>query len=90
MDNNRVWKSYVWHEDKCFFVSTTTRTFDTYCGSIRGEETLVWEYNWETTKRGELLYQAGGVLDHQAICRCIINDGIIPECDSDEFLRFRE
>ena len=87
--NNRIWKSYVWYEDKCFFVSTISRDFDTYEGVIRGEETLVWEYDWSKDERGKWVYQAGGVRDHQAICRCLINTGTIPESDSDEFNKFK-
>ena len=90
MRDDKVWQSYVWHEDKCFFVSTIERDYDTYEGTTRGEETLVWDWNYESRIRGKLLYQAGGVLDHQAICRCIINDGVIPDRDSDKFLRFRK
>jgi len=89
MGDIRVWKSYVWYGDQCFFVSTIRRKFDTYEGAVRGEETLVWEYNWETNDRGKWIYQAAGVLDHQAICRCLINTGMIPDQDSDDFQRFR-
>ena len=45
-----IWKSYVWHDGKCYFVSTIERTYDTYAGSTRGQETLVWEYDWEKSK----------------------------------------
>jgi len=89
MENERVWKSYVWHDDKCFFISTINRDYDTYEGVMRGGETLVWEYDWETDKRGAMIYQAGGVLDHQAICRCLINDGTILDQDDEGFLKFR-
>lgn len=66
-----VCKSYVWYRDKCFFVSTIERNYDTYEGTIRGFETLVWDYDWVNTKRGELIYQAGGIQDHQQICRYV-------------------
>lgn len=90
MQDEKVWKSYVWHEDKCFFVSTIERDYDTYEGTSRGEETLVWDFDWKTGKRGKWIFQGAGVLDHQAICRCLLNDGKIPERDSDEFCRFRK
>ena len=86
--DNRVWKSYVWHDEKCFFVSTIERDYDTYEGTMRGQETLVWEYDWETNKRGELLHQAGGVGDHQQICRCLIAEGLFPNEDDERTKRF--
>lgn len=87
--DNKVWKSYVWHKDKCFFVSTIKRDFDTYEGTMRGEETLTWEYDWDKNERGQWIGQSGGVLDHQAICRCLINFGEIPDADDERYLRFR-
>ena len=87
--DNRVWKSYVWHEGKCFFVSTIKRDFGTYEGMVRGEETLTWEYDWEKNERGKLIGQSGGVLDHQAICRCLINFGEMPDAYDERYLRFR-
>ena len=74
-----VWKSYVWHKDKCFFVSTISRIFDFYGGSGRGEETIVWEYDWEKGERGRMVHQGGSVKDHQIICRCIIAEGECPD-----------
>ena len=75
--NKTIWQSYVWYEDKCFFVSTIERNFDTYEGTMRGMETLVWEYDFETRKRGKIIYQAGGVHDHQSVCRCLIAIGMV-------------
>lgn len=83
-----VWKSYVWHRDKCFFVSTIERNYDTYEGTIRGFETLVWDYDWVNTKRGELIYQAGGIQDHQQICRSFIAEGMPPDEDNPRTERF--
>jgi hypothetical protein len=77
--NNRVWKSYVWYNGNCFFVSTIERTFDTCEGSIRGLETLVWIYDWDKNERGKMIHQAGGIVDHQEICRHLISDGTIAE-----------
>lgn len=87
--DNRIWKSFVWHDGKCFFVSTLSRDFDTYVGTVRGEETLTWEYDWDKSERGELIGQSGGICDHQAICRCLINFGEIPDDDDERYLRFR-
>ena len=86
--NAPVWKSYVWHKDKCFFVSTIERTFETYNGSTRGQETLVWAYNWEKSERGELLHQAGNICDHKQICHCLIAEGLFPNEDDERTKRF--
>jgi len=84
-----VWKSYVWHGSTCFYVSTIERTYDTYEETSRGYETIVWEYDWANSKRGNiLLYQAGGIVDHQQICRCLIAEGALPDKDNEKTKRF--
>ncbi len=82
--DNQVWKSYVWYEGKCFFVSTIERDFDTYEGTFRGKETITWEFDWDKQKRGELVHQAGGILDHQNICRALLATGKFPKEDDNE------
>jgi hypothetical protein len=86
--NRTIWQSYVYHKDKCFFVSTIERTYDVYGGITRGLETLVWDYNDETRERGDLVYQAGGAADHQTICRCIIAEGELPDEENPKHARF--
>lgn len=86
--DNRVWKSYVWHKDKCWFVSTIERDYDTYAGLTRGKETIVWDYDWETNERGDLIHQGGGVHDHQIICRCLISEGECPDENNPKHERF--
>lgn len=86
--NKPLWKSYVWYEDKCYFVSTIERTYDSYEGSHRGQETIVWEYDWDTATRGNMLLQAGHVGDHQTICRCLIAEGEIPNVNNPRHERF--
>lgn len=83
-----VWKSYVWHKDKCFFVSTIERNYDTQVGTIRGLETIVWEYDWDKNERGEMLHQADGILDHKNICHCLIAEGLIPDENDERTKRF--
>ena len=87
---NRIWKSYVWHNDKCYFVSTIERDYDVGGYISRGQETMVWEYDWDTATRGEWIHQAGHICDHQAICRCLINYGEIPDEDDDRYQRFNK
>lgn len=82
--NRTIWQSYVWHEGRCFFVSTIERNFATYAGNTRGPETLVWAYDWENNRRTDWLYQAAGVSDHQAICRSLIATGKPEACQAPE------
>jgi hypothetical protein len=49
---NRIIKSYVWHGDKCFFVSTIDRDSSSMEGG-RYAETMVWEHDWKTNQRME-------------------------------------
>jgi len=86
--DNRVWKSYVWHEGKCYFVSTIERDYDAGEYISRGQETLVWDYDWDKAERGEMIGQGGHICDHQAICRCLINWGEIPDEDDERYQRF--
>lgn len=84
-----IWKSYVWHKDRCIFVSTIERTYEGYSfGSKRGYETIVWEYDYASGKRGEQLLQCGDVVDHQAICRCFIAFGEIYDEENERHRRF--
>lgn len=87
--NNTVWQSYVWHKDKCFFVSTIERDFDTCEGTVRGQETLTWEYDLNEHKRGEWIGRSGGILDHQETCRCLIAYGEILSEDDERYVNFK-
>ena len=88
--DNRIWQSYVYHEDKCWFVSTIMRGYDTYAGVTRGMETLVWEYDDKERKRGKLVGHMGGVRDHQSICRCLIATGEVLDVENETHRRFFE
>lgn len=74
------WQSYVFHEDKAFFVSTIRRDYETYGGIVWGDETLVWEWDPESKKRGKLLYQ---VDDHADCCEQLIRTGKYEEPDDE-------
>jgi hypothetical protein len=83
-----IWKSYVYHGDKCFFVSTIDRTYETYAGYTRGCETLVWEYDDIKRERGEMIGHMGSVVDHQRICRCLIAEGVMLDENNEAHQRF--
>ena len=77
--NTPVLKTYVYFEDKAFFVSTIWRNYDTCAGTSRGLETLAWVIDAETLERGAWIYQGGGITDHFRVCRDLANCGIIKE-----------
>lgn len=62
MSDERIIKTYVWHGEKCFFVSTIERDSSADEGPRRYNETLVWEYDWEKGERGKMIDQLG---DHK-------------------------
>ena len=79
MSDERIIKSYVWHENKCFFVSTIERDSSAMLGPRRYNETLVWEYDWAKHERGEQIGQAeaprGCIGVHQRIVTEIFERG---------------
>lgn len=83
-----IWKSYVFYKGKCVFVSTIKRDYETCQGRVRGFETIVWEYDYEKAERGDIIHQAGGITDHQRICRCFIAEGVMPDEDNPKHERF--
>ena len=79
--DNKVIQSYVFYKDKAFMVSTIDRDYVTNAGVVRGYETLVWEWDVKTRKRGKILYQAGGIKDHFNICQQLLASGEYNEGD---------
>lgn len=85
--DERVIKSYVWHDNKCYFVSTINRDSSAPYGG-RYAETLVWEYDWDGRERGDLVGQTGGcegtIVAHQWMCMLIFKTGRCEEERGDE------
>ena len=80
MTDNRVIKSYVWHKGKCFFVSTIERDSSSPAGPDRYNETMVWDFDWNTAKRNEhFIYQEEGptesIYEHQQVCQRLFDTG---------------
>lgn len=49
---NKLIQSYIWHDDKCFFVSTINRESSAmYAAGSRYAETMVWECDVITHER---------------------------------------
>lgn len=80
----RVIKSYVWHGDDCFFVSTIERDSSAALDPGRYCETLVWRYDWDARKEGQMLYQRDcvrkSIRQHLAVCQELFDTGeLAPE-----------
>ena len=79
--DNKVIQSYVWFEGKCFFVSTINRESSAMIeGPIRYNETMAWECDPLTNKRGEMLpIQEGGptgsLKAHFRVCESLAASG---------------
>ena len=83
MTDDRIIKSYVWHGERCFFVSTIERDSSAAADPSRYNETLVWAYDWNKKEREEMLYQEsdvrGSVSRHLSVCAALHRDGCLEE-----------
>ena len=73
-------QSYVWYDDKCFFVSTSNRKSSAMLGVGNFyAETLVWEFNVISKERGNLIgeYEGyeGTISNHLEICENLYKTG---------------
>lgn len=91
--NNRVMQSYVWHDNKCFFVSTIDRECSSMLGPSTYAETIVWEYDYEKRERGNLVHQdgdsAGSISEHLVICKRI-HETANPAQEDEDFSIFNK
>ena len=80
-------KSYVWHGESCFFVSTFDRDSSAMLGPRRYAETIVWRFNWEKNEKGEILSQHGGsvgsIFTHLQVCQFLHDTGESEPDDDD-------
>ena len=60
--NKRLCQSYVSHNGQEYFISTINRESSAMYGGVYAE-TLVWEWDRETRKRGKIVGQAEGPKD---------------------------
>lgn len=76
-----IFQTYVYSKDKAWFVSTIERYYDcVYAdGRIRGNETLIWEWDSNTGERGELMGRFGSEGNHFEICERLHRTGKIQE-----------
>lgn len=76
-----IWKSEVTYKGETFIVSTISRRYVTAEGESTGLETLVLRTLEPDHIMGENIHQAGGLNDHQAICRSLLSTGTLPKED---------
>ncbi|NCC60006.1 MAG: hypothetical protein EOM12_03515 [Verrucomicrobiae bacterium] len=76
--SNKIIQSYVFKDNQAWFVSTIERNYDTYEGSVRGPETMVWEWDPDTRKRGDSIVYQGedGIDGHLRVCRSLHEHGV--------------
>ena len=78
MRDERVIQSYVYYQDKVYFVSTIERDSSALLNPCRYNETIVWEF--KDNKKGEMLMQEGdcqGSIEmHNIICTEIYKNGV--------------
>lgn len=76
--DDRILKSYVWHGDECYFVSTIERDSSAMYGG-RYNETIVWLFDWFKQERGSILHQGedctGSIETHQDIVKTLYSKG---------------
>jgi hypothetical protein len=86
MNDIRIIKTFVWHGERCFFVSTIERDSSAALGPLRYNETLVWDYDYEEKTRGTLLYQEedmhGSMSRHLCVCAALHKDGKLTREDA--------
>ena len=75
-----VIQSYVWHDGKCYFVSTIERNSSARLGPRRFNETIVWDYDWASALRGDMRHMdeamVGSIFAHNKVCNAIHEKGI--------------
>ena len=76
--NKAIIQSYVWHDGKCFFVSTINRESSAIGGGTYAE-TMVFEWDAQERKRGKIVAQDQGstnsIYAHQNVCKLIHETG---------------
>lgn len=78
--SDTVIQTYVWHGDKCFFVSTIERASSAAAAyGMRYNETIVWAWDTAKKERGAQLHmtddQRGSIVAHQRTVEAIHDVG---------------
>ena len=83
MDKGKVIQSYVWHGDKCFFVSTINRASSAYMCDGMYTETMAWTFDISDETIGDEIVMASGplgsIFQHIEMCKQLHETGTIEE-----------
>lgn len=86
--SDKIIQSYVFKDGQAWFVSTIERDYDTYEGRVRGPETIAWDWNPTTRKRGDsIVYcnsgryanakqECEGLDEHFRVCSSLHKHGV--------------
>lgn len=79
--DTKLIKSYVWHGEQCYFVSTINRESSAALAyGARYAETMVWLFDWSKNQRTDLVHQGEGpehsIQTHFSICRKLYEHGL--------------
>lgn len=87
MTDNRVLKTYVWHGDQCYFVSTIIRDSSAFVSPApRYAETIAWEFGWSTNTRGKMIAMDGdgaAFAQHMRMVERLHRTGRVEESEAD-------
>ena len=86
-DSTTQIQSYVWYEGQCFFVSTIERESSSPYGPGRYMETIAWEYDEQTRKRGKMVAMDGSgpaLAQHFGMCQQLYRTGTFAEAAKEE------
>ena len=81
MDKGKVIQSYVWHANKCFFVSTINRESSAYMAGMYAE-TMAWTLDEENKINEQVGMDSGplgSIIQHIEICKQLHETGTIEE-----------
>jgi hypothetical protein len=82
----KVIQTYVWHNGKCFFISTINRQ-SSAIGELMSAETLAWEWDNETNKRGAWIGQdedcEDSIATHQQMVERLFRTGKCEEIENE-------
>jgi hypothetical protein len=88
-DNTKLIQTYCHTDHGVFFVSTINRqssAMESY--GRRYAETIAWEYNYETSERGEMIGMGEAsefsIRRHQEIVACLFKHGTVEPPEDDE------
>ncbi len=93
MDSIKKISSYVWYQEDgkrfCFFVSTMERDSSAAVNypPPRFDETMAWEYNYDTMVRGDIVAHVGDgecFKQHFNVCKALAKYGKYEEPNQDE------